>query len=130
MIYPDLQSINTSGRPLYDFAINNSTDVPLNVTLFGNLSNTTEEDEYEYHDVGIDWGEFSLVALFYLTTLVFGVIGNTLVIISIVRYRRMRSVTNCFLVSLASADLMLILVCVPIKVFSRFYFIKCIYVLT
>ena len=130
MIYPDLQAINTSGRPLYDFAINNSTDVPLNVTLFGNLSNTTEEDEYEYHDVGIDWGEFSLVALFYLTTLVFGVIGNTLVIISIVRYRRMRSVTNCFLVSLASADLMLILVCVPIKVCSRFYFIKCIYVLT
>jgi len=48
-----------------------------------------------------------------------GAVGNLLVIVSICRFRRLHSVTNVFLVSLATADLLLILICVPIKVRIR-----------
>ena len=45
-----------------------------------------------------------------------GFIGNTLVIFAIAKVQRMRSITNLFLLSLASADLLLVAVCVPVKV--------------
>ena len=45
-----------------------------------------------------------------------GFIGNTLVIFAIAKVQRMRSITNLFLLSLASADLLLVVVCVPVKV--------------
>lgn len=46
-----------------------------------------------------------------------GLAGNILVIVAILAFPRMKSITNVFLLSLASADLLLVLICVPIKVF-------------
>ena len=83
-----------------------------------------DEDYYDYdydYDASVSTlpvGELVAVALVYGTTLLLGVLGNALVIFSILRYRRMQTVTNIFLTSLASADLMLVLLCVPIKVRS------------
>ena len=56
------------------------------------------------------------VALAYGLTFVLGLLGNVLVIFAILRYRRMQSVTNVFLLSLSLADLLVIVVCVPVKV--------------
>ena len=56
------------------------------------------------------------VAIVYGFTMIFGVIGNTLVIVSVARFKKMQNVTNMFLLSLASADLLLVLICVPVKV--------------
>ena len=52
-----------------------------------------------------------------------GFIGNILVIFAIAKVQRMRSITNLFLLSLASADLLLVIVCVPVKVCTSSYLI-------
>ena len=78
------------------------------------------EDYYEYdYDESVNsiaFEEAIPVSVVYGITLLLGLIGNVFVIISILRYRRMQTVTNIFLTSLASADLLLVLLCVPIKV--------------
>ena len=77
-------------------------------------------DDYDYdYDASVasmPLAEVLPVGVIYGLTLLLGVVGNGLVIFSIVRYRRMQSVTNIFLTSLASADMLLIVLCVPIKV--------------
>lgn len=93
---------------------------------FDNISNinesATQDDALDYHyDLeeslhNYNLGELIPVTLVYGLTLLAGIIGNTLVVFSIARYRRMRSITNIFLVSLASADLLVVIICVPIKV--------------
>ena len=79
-------------------------------------------DEYGY-DYDYDASVSSLpleevvpAGIAYTLILLLGLLGNSLVIFSIGYYGRMRNVTNVFLMSLASADLLLILICVPIKV--------------
>ncbi len=94
-----------------------------------NGTNETDYSDYSYYydyDESVNnipLEEFVPVAIVYGLTLVLGVVGNLLVIFSISRYRRMQSVTNIFLVSLSSADLILILICVPIKVRKCFIFL-------
>lgn len=67
-------------------------------------------------DPGINWKDFIWIAIFYGLVFLLGVIGNSLVIYCIAKYKRMKSITNQLLMSLAMADLLLILVCVPIRV--------------
>ena len=91
-----------------------------NNTVSSNWTNQSD-DYYYYYDYedsvnNIPLEEFIPVAIVYGLTLLLGIIGNVLVIFSISRYRRMQSVTNIFLVSLSSADLILVIICVPIKV--------------
>ncbi len=86
--------------------------------LSGGVNQTDYYYYYNYDDSinTIPLEEFIPVAVVYGLTLLLGVIGNVLVIFSISRYRRLQSVTNIFLISLSSADLILVLICVPIKV--------------
>ena len=53
----------------------------------------------------------------YSLTFVLGVVGNALILASVARHTHVKtSPVSVFLASLASADLMLILTCLPLKV--------------
>ncbi|XP_065581716.1 cholecystokinin receptor type A-like isoform X2 [Artemia franciscana] len=59
-------------------------------------------------DLGLE-----IVIPLYSTIFMLAVIGNTLVIVTLSRNRRMRTVTNIFLLNLAIADLLLGVFCMP-----------------
>lgn len=58
-------------------------------------------------------GHFWPTIVVYSLTFVVGLIGNILVVYAVVCSRKMRSVTASFMISLAAADLLFLLVCVP-----------------
>ena len=108
---------------VYDYSPHVIPTPTENASQFENVSmtvNTTEYFyEYDYENDGIPLEEIAPVALVYGLTFFLGVIGNGLVIVTVLRIRRLINVTNVFLASLASADLLLVLICVPIKVSLR-----------
>lgn len=56
-----------------------------------------------------------MTGLIYGLTFLVGTIGNSLIIYSVVKFRHMKSLSNIFLASLATADLILVIFCVPVK---------------
>ncbi|KAF6202751.1 hypothetical protein GE061_003153 [Apolygus lucorum] len=91
-------------------------------TVLGDQLSPINETDYEYDYLdsvnNFNWNELIPTTIVYAITLILGISGNLLIIITISKYRRMKSITNTFLASLASADLLLVLVCTPVK----FYF--------
>ncbi|OWF56335.1 allatostatin-A receptor-like isoform X2 [Mizuhopecten yessoensis] len=73
--------------------------------------------EYDYQEAlnHLPLNEFIPTVVFYSFVGLIGLVGNVLVIVAIVLFPRMRSITNVFLVNLASADLIFVLICVPVK---------------
>lgn len=56
--------------------------------------------------------EWVLIVLYFYVFAV-GLVGNFLVCFAVLRNRHMRTVTNYFIVNLATADFMVILICLP-----------------
>ncbi|CAL4101059.1 unnamed protein product, partial [Meganyctiphanes norvegica] len=56
----------------------------------------------------------------YLVTLIFGTTGNIAAIILMAGERKTRTTTNIFLVSLSVADLLMLLICVPLQIITYF----------
>ena len=83
----------------------NTTDLP---EIQTSVSGYTPKPE----TVGSSISHVVLV-IAYLFIIVTSVAGNGIVILSVITCRRMRTVTNYFLVSLASADLMMAVLCIP-----------------
>lgn len=50
----------------------------------------------------------------YITILLLAIIGNALVILTLIQNRRMRTITNVFLLNLAISDILLGVLCMPI----------------
>ncbi|KAK8394880.1 hypothetical protein O3P69_005984 [Scylla paramamosain] len=86
----------------------------------GGGGGATNESEYDYdYEAALDtffWSQLAPPLAVYAATYVVGVAGNGLIIFTICRFRRLKTTTNVFLASLASADLLLILLCIPVKV--------------
>lgn len=83
------------------------------------------EDDYEYvYDYDLDeslssydWWELGPSLTVYSVTFLAGILGNVLILVSVARSTVVKnSPVNVFLASLASADLLLICICLPLKV--------------
>ena len=59
-----------------------------------------------------DWFEWILIVM-YFYVFVMGLVGNFFVCFAVVRNRHMRTITNYFIVNLAAADFLVILICLP-----------------
>ncbi|VDP19250.1 unnamed protein product [Soboliphyme baturini] len=55
------------------------------------------------------------LGMWYGVVFVLGALGNSMVIAVVSIYKRMRSLTNIFLASLSTADLLIILFCIPVQ---------------
>lgn len=79
--------------------------------------NTSEEENlFSKNDEGWPWTKVLFCTLFCLL-IVLVVVGNTLVILSVITTRRLRTVTNCFVMSLAVADWLVGVFVMPPAVF-------------
>lgn len=100
----------------------------------GSYNSSDAYDPYDYYYYNYDYNytyeenlnylpldELIPSLTFYVLIGLLGLAGNILVIVAILAFPRMKSITNVFLLSLASADLLLVLICVPIKVFFFIY---------
>lgn len=104
----------------------NFTFKELHTEIDTSMDNATMDNssywDYEYnydYDAAIahlPLNELIPVTIFYSITLLSGLVGNILVIISVARFKKMQNTTNTFLLSLSTADLLLIVICVPVKV--------------
>lgn len=88
----------------------------MNTSFTGNSSdgsnNSTSVDSSSS-----DSAEFRIIKLFlYAIIFLISVIGNALVCIVIVKRCRMRTVTNCFILNLAVADLAITCICIPFDI--------------
>lgn len=63
-------------------------------------------------------GELPNVILYSIVFFV-AVLGNFLVITTLLANKRMRTVTSCFLLSLSLSDLLLALICMPVSLTGR-----------
>lgn len=88
-----------------------------------------DHDNFDYvqylPDIGSvqeSWTEdaaFLPTSIIYGLAFVIGVSGNFLVIFALLGDKKARNATSCFLVSLAMADLMFLLVCIPYETLTK-----------
>ena len=76
-------------------------------TILNSTLNTTDAETVGSHI------SHAVLIVAYSSVIVVSVAGNGIVILSVITCRRMRTVTNYFIVSLAGADLMMAVLCVP-----------------
>ncbi|KAI1309464.1 Thyrotropin-releasing hormone receptor [Halotydeus destructor] len=115
-------------------SLNSFTDCQANDTsLFGNASsslnwtNDNGDPLCPYND-NINWKDPSYYAVPYRIIgtifqgfiLLIGVLGNIMVVIVVMRTRSMKTPTNCYLVSLSIADLMVLVSAVPNEILSYY----------
>lgn len=92
----------------------------INTTLINDDYEEFEQFDVNDHETKILVG-FVLFVPIYILTFLTGLIGNSLVIFSICTVKSLNNITNIFLISLATADLLLIIICVPLKVYNCFF---------
>lgn len=90
----------------------NSTDLNRILCNFGikNISECDKEEKLSPEPKDINQ---TVRIVLYSLIFLLSVLGNSLIVAVLVRNRRMRTVTNLFLLSLAISDLMVSLVCIP-----------------
>ncbi|XP_040282623.1 gastrin/cholecystokinin type B receptor isoform X1 [Bufo bufo] len=86
-----------------------SSNATWNLTAALNLSCDNPGNRRAQSPVDLNWVRILLYCVIFLLS----VFGNTLIIIVLVMNKRLRTITNCFLLSLAVSDIMVSLLCMP-----------------
>ena len=88
--------------------------------FFSSLAAIDYEYDYDINDsvLAFDWLELGPSLCVYGVTFFGGILGNILILVAVIRNTQFvkSSPVNVFLGSLATADLLLILICLPLKV--------------
>ncbi|TRY72287.1 hypothetical protein TCAL_16178, partial [Tigriopus californicus] len=119
LVIQDLETMarNCSGV-LFDRIIElnlvNNTD--LMIRLYGLCPQNSSNQTISF------WEEVAPALIVYTLTFLLGVVGNLLIVVAVFGYKRMKSSTNIFLASLAIADLLFCLICIPVKLAKLFSF--------
>ncbi|KAK7605570.1 hypothetical protein V9T40_007428 [Parthenolecanium corni] len=117
---------NLSAAPFLTNSIENSnyfsSQPPVNANATcaaaGNCSEASLENvNILRHDPVV----IAVICLFYGFVFFFGIVGNLLTILVVLRLPRMRNVTNYFIVSLAVADLLVLSLCLPGTLMSNIF---------
>ncbi|CAH1777504.1 unnamed protein product [Owenia fusiformis] len=115
-----------SAEPYADyepFSRNKNSDIHVYDMLYTNFTTDTyDSDNFSYNgSTNGTWANTTrqivnsneVVITLYTLIFVLAVLGNSLVIVTVLRNKKMRNVTNIFLLNLSISDLMLAIFCMP-----------------
>ena len=106
--YPDLMNEY--------YALGNLTN---NDVIGGDFHDSSVLSEFDQY---LRLGPLNVVLIvLYGIVFIIGLLGNILVILVIIRFKRMRTVTNLFLVNLTMGDVLVILICIPLTLGNQIY---------
>lgn len=82
----------------------------MNLTSGKNFSFIVEDDPYIPYELR---PETYIVPIVFLIILIVGVVGNGILVLTLLRYPSLRNIPNIYVLSLALGDLLVIITCVP-----------------
>lgn len=87
-----------------------------------NLSDFTAGNISNISDIPVDGtGKYNWEVLVLLPIMLFGIMGNILVCMAVSMEKRLQSVTNYFLLSLAITDLLVSVIVMPFSIVHQFF---------
>lgn len=94
--------------------ISTTNSLPLSTTTAISSTILTTHLQHTVITSWMDWFSSGRVQIpLYATILLLAIVGNSLVIMTLVQNRRMRTITNVFLLNLAVSDILLGVLCMP-----------------
>ena len=101
---------NTDVSSLYYVDVSNSSNFP---TSSSSIRNASSKMDFKSPTLKLE----EIITLpFYSLIFILSVVGNLLVIITLIQNKRMRTVTNVFLLNLSISDLLLAVFCMPFTI--------------